>query len=195
MFLFNLWQDYNISQTIDDTPKSKTAKPRLNKAFACNLLHNSYDNHEKGQLLTLAKTNQRCRQRARKRIMRDLLKQAPYLDRGRRGKTPKPINRGRGNWCQTDSLIEHLSHCSPVPIQIHVYPHHHDHNPHFYLLARCCPVVSWFMETMAELGCWPPSSSIENKSSGTEHMFVRARTCKWKQIRLNLEWKTSKCTS
>ena len=51
------------------------------------------------------------------------------------------------------------------------------------------------METMAELGCWPPSSSIENKSSGTEHMFVRARTCKWKQIRLNLEWKTSKCSS
>ena len=45
-----------------------------------------------------------------------------------------------------------------------------------HLFARCCPVVSWFMETMAELGCCPPSSNMENKSKGTEHMFVSART-------------------
>ena len=44
------------------------------------------------------------------------------------------------------------------------------------LLARWWPVVSWFMEIMAELGCCPPSSSIENRSSGTEHMLVRVLT-------------------
>ena len=44
------------------------------------------------------------------------------------------------------------------------------------LLARWWPVVSWFMEIMAELGCCPPSSSIENRSRGTEHMLVRVRT-------------------
>ena len=47
------------------------------------------------------------------------------------------------------------------------------------LLARCCPVVSWFMEIMALLGCCPPSSSMENRSSGTEHMLVSERTCKY----------------
>ena len=47
------------------------------------------------------------------------------------------------------------------------------------LLARCWPVVSWFMEIMALLGCCPPSSSMENRSSGTEHMLVRERTCKY----------------
>ena len=51
----------------------------------------------------------------------------------------------------------------------------HDHGM-THLFARCCPVVSWFMETMAELGCCPPSSNMENKSNGTEHMFVSART-------------------
>ena len=59
------------------------------------------------------------------------------------------------------------------------------------LLARCWPVVSWFMETMAELGCWPPSSSIENKSNGTEHMFVRARTCNLILMRFNLSPKAA----
>ena len=49
--------------------------------------------------------------------------------------------------------------------------------PCLVLLARWWPVVSWFMEIMAELGCCPPSSSIENRSSGTEHMLVRVRTC------------------
>ncbi len=43
-------------------------------------------------------------------------------------------------------------------------------------LDRCWPVVSWFIDTMAVDGCWPPSSSIENRSSGTEHMLVRVRT-------------------
>ena len=44
------------------------------------------------------------------------------------------------------------------------------------LLARCCPVVSWFIEIMALLGCCPPSSSMENRSRGTEHMLVSERT-------------------
>ena len=39
-------------------------------------------------------------------------------------------------------------------------------------------MVSWFMETMAELGCCPPSSSMVNRSRGTEHMLVRVRTCR-----------------
>ena len=47
------------------------------------------------------------------------------------------------------------------------------------LLARCWPVVSWFMEIMALLGCCPPSSSMENRSRGTEHMLVSERTCKY----------------
>ena len=47
------------------------------------------------------------------------------------------------------------------------------------LLARWWPVVSWFMEIMALLGCCPPSSSMENRSRGTEHMLVRERTWKY----------------
>ena len=43
-------------------------------------------------------------------------------------------------------------------------------------LDRCWPVVSWFIDTMAVDGCWPPSSSIEKRSSGTEHMLVKVRT-------------------
>ena len=53
------------------------------------------------------------------------------------------------------------------------------------LLARCCPVVSWFMEIMALLGCCPPSSSMENRSSGTEHMLVSERT--WKYFTFNFQ--------
>ena len=46
------------------------------------------------------------------------------------------------------------------------------------MALRCCPpVVSWFMATMAFEGCCPPSSSMENRSRGAEHIFVNVRTC------------------
>ena len=60
---------------------------------------------KKGNCWHGAKTNQLGQQRLGKRVIgdRNLLK-TPYLDLE---DTPKPINRGWGNWCQTGSLIEH----------------------------------------------------------------------------------------
>ena len=52
----------------------------------------------------------------------------------------------------------------------------------FFLLLltvafRCCPpVVNWFIATMAVDGCCPPNSSMEKRSRGAEHMFVRVLT-------------------
>ena len=60
---------------------------------------------KKGNCWHGAKTNQLGQQRLGKRVIgdRNLLK-TPYLDLE---DTPKPINRGWGNWCQTGSLIEY----------------------------------------------------------------------------------------